>query len=1113
MTQQELQKRLNLPYSTENWKEVVQEVFPNVQLLSVPQVIPVENEKVESFIQLGNVRLNDGKSLALFELKLKSNVNILRNRVELNNLVSQYIDQDQSHGVLSIFEQGGDDYRFTFSARATEFDEEEGDFITKKTDTKRFTYVLGKNESCKTPALRLHELSTKKEQADINTIQDAFSVEKLSKEFFAEYKIHYVRMVNYLTESPSYKSAIFKGDEKAIRDFVKLSLGRLVFIQFLQKKRWIGVPANESGWDSGDPYFLKHSFQNFTAKDAFYSNFLEPLFFETLNKDGRPNQIFPLTGTKVPYLNGGLFEKGKENSHLINFPAVFFEELFEFFDRYNFTIDESDPKEQEVGIDPEMLGHIFENLLEDNKDKGAFYTPKEIVHYMCQESLLQYLKTFLEEKGKWPSSEAGQHSLEEALSNFIKKKEGAGIIDHDRELAIALRDVKICDPAIGSGAFPMGLLNEIFQAMYILYHASKDEVGDVWGMKDWTPNLVKKNIIQNSIYGVDIEKGAVDIARLRFWLSLIVDEPEPEALPNLEYKIVAGNSLISKLGDTVIDIDWNLNDTSHGLFGADLFQRKAEILKKISKEQKDFFNPKSNKKMLSADIRNLKIDLLINQLELMVSTQGIHTQPPGSGKRIAEQTAIYLNTIGWKDSIKKLQQLKNQPDKQLVFFDWKLDFPEVLNEIVNPTPGFDIVIGNPPYVRQERLGSDYKKSLKNRFPIISNGTADLYVYFYGLGLELLKDGAVLNYITLNKFLKTKYGLELRNLLAEEFDVDIIIDFFELPVFEASTDSCITKILATKEEKETKYFPVKTLIDLNLFKLTSGEFQKVIKDETEWKFIDGKSGFLIKKIYSNTLSLKEFTNNKIFRGITTGLNEAFVLEDDVAEKLLNSESNKLVQLYAKSTDIRKWELLNENKYFLATGYNLDLKNKFPTAYNYLLRFEEQLRKRQDKGVNWWNLRACKYYEDFSKSKLIYMHTAKKHEFYFDQQGRYINNSCYMIITESHFLLCFLNSKLFEWFKKIKFVAYGDAGESGRAKLDYNKMVTVPIKKISQSVENLFFKKVEDIRLRKSKNIESTILEEKLDILIYRLYNLNYEEVKVIDPEFNLSEEEYNAISID
>ena len=173
MDKKELQKKLNKPYSTDNWREVVQFVFPNVQILNPPMVIPIDNEKVEQFRQLGNVQLHDGKSLALFELKLKENVNILRNRVELNNLVSQYIDQDQTHGVLSIFEKGGDDYRFTFSASASEYDEEEGDFKTTKTDTKRFTYVLGKNESCKTPAQRFYELSENKNKAEIKDIENA----------------------------------------------------------------------------------------------------------------------------------------------------------------------------------------------------------------------------------------------------------------------------------------------------------------------------------------------------------------------------------------------------------------------------------------------------------------------------------------------------------------------------------------------------------------------------------------------------------------------------------------------------------------------------------------------------------------------------------------------------------------------------------------------------------------------------------------------------------------------------------------------------------------------------------------------------------------------------
>jgi hypothetical protein len=920
----ELQRRLNQPYSTENWKEVVQEVFPNVQLLNPVLTIPVDNPKVESFRQLGNVRLQDGKSLALFELKLKSNVNILRNRVELNNLVSQYIDQEQNHGVLSIFEQGGEDYRFTFSARATEFDESEADFVTKKTDTKRFTYVLGKNESCKTPAQRLHDLSTKKESADINTIQDAFSVEKLSIEFFAEYKVFYEQMVNYLNGSPSYKSAIFKGDEKAIRDFVKLTLGRLVFIQFLQKKRWIGVPAIDPGWDSGDPYFLKHSFQNFTTKETFYSNFLEPLFFETLNKDGRPNQLFPITGTKVPYLNGGLFEKGKENSHLINFPVALFEELFEFFNRYNFTIDESDPKEQEVGIDPEMLGHIFENLLEDNKDKGAFYTPKEIVHYMCQESLLEYLKTFLEEKGKWPTTEEDQLVLEEDLSNFIKKKEGAGIIDYDRELAIALRDVKICDPAIGSGAFPMGLLNEIFHAVYILFQASPDVVGKEWGMNEWKPNVVKKNIIQGSIYGVDIEKGAVDIARLRFWLSLIVDEPEPEALPNLDYKIVVGNSLISKMGDVMIDIDWNLNDTSYGLFGEALALRKVDLLKKISAEQKEFFNPESDKKKLSVEIRNLKIDLLINQLELMIKTKGLDNRPSNTSKKITEQTTLYLQTLGWKDSIRQLIQLKSEPETQLSFFDWKLDFPEVFGDILNSKPGFDLVIGNPPYVSNKGVNDE----IKNAFGF----SDDLYNYFFIKGYQTLRENGIFCYITSNTFLTLQTKLNIRELLLNN-DLKSIVNLGH-DVFESAMVSTAITIFKKKKiiDSIIKFLDSRGKTKLSKATIHYIDRSEYIKTPNFVLFTPNEYNLRIHKKYSQKIKL---INEKYWDKISTSRN---------IQKNLSEIKNYQKDL--KEGDVSIIGLLTDGGQGLATanngkfiGVTIDTKEGQRTIFNRIKKIKE------------------------------------------------------------------------------------------------------------------------------------------------------------------------------
>jgi adenine-specific DNA-methyltransferase len=1063
MTQQELQQRLNQPYSTDNWKQVVSEVFPNVQLFDPVLTIPVENSKVESFRQLGNVRLQDGKSLALFELKLKSNVNILRNRVELNNLVSQYIDQEQNHGVLSIFEQGGEDYRFTFSAKATTYEEEEADFVTKKTDTKRFTYLLGKNESCKTPALRLHDLSTKKAEANIHTIQDAFSVEKLSKEFFEEYKVHYTRMVNYLIETPTYRVALFKEDDKAIRDFVKLTLGRLVFIQFLQKKRWMGVPATAADWDSGDPHFLKHSFQNYVVKDLFYSHFLEPLFYEALNLDGRPNQVFAPTGTKVPYLNGGLFEKGKESTHLINFPPALFEELFAFFDRYNFTIDESDPKEQEVGIDPEMLGHIFENLLEDNKDKGAFYTPKEIVHYMCQESLLEYLKTFLKGAGKWPKSETEQLQLEEGLSNFIKKKEGDSIVDYSRELAIALRDVKICDPAIGSGAFPMGLLTEIFQAVYLLFQANPAVVGQEWGMDEWKPNVVKKNIIQNSIYGVDIEKGAVDIARLRFWLSLIVDEPEPEALPNLDYKIVVGNSLISKLRDTVIDIDWSLDTTSHGLYGADLAQQKAELLKQISAKQKEFFNPESDKRTLAAEIRNLKIDLLINQLELMVRTKGIETQPTGNTRKITLQTSLYLQTLGWKKSIDQLKDLKMHSEKILPFFDWKLDFPELLNELVVENPGFDIVIGNPPY---GQLFSDSDKEIiKIKYPLLKF-KIDIYPVFIILSNTLLKDRGYLSYIIPNTLLDNKNLDDLRLHLLENTFINGLIDLDD-KVFESATVHSM--IFSLKKMSDLEYLIKCSKDGVNKFYYIPSQYFKS-QDYYIFDLRSFKYNNLINKLKKNSTRFQDVIDLK--QTIKTGNDSEFILNEATNPSHKPILRGKDIGKYSK-----KW-----NGLFVDYGPHL----------------ANQIRS-----------------DIFEQPKILIREAGKEIIATFDDENYYIMSSLYNGTIKSDdfsikFVLALINSKIYQFLLNLITL---DKTKGAFTKARIFHYYNLPVKNVTKERQSFISKIVDEVISKKSKNEETAELEREIDNLVYHLYELSYEEVNVIDPDFYLSEEEYNAISLD
>ena len=317
---------------------------------------------------------------------------------------------------MVIYEQGKEDYRFTFTSKSSDVDEETSAEIKKETDPKRFTYLLGKNQKCRTAAKRLYTIKEKKEKGnniEIGDIVNAFNVGKLNEEFFEGYRKIYGEFTKAITgldenmkgsgRAMNGFSSFFSGDtekaKKEARDFIKKMMGRIIFLYFVQKKGWLGVPINGK-WGDGNQDFMKRLFDLTKEKNNFYSKVLVPLFYKNLNTK-RSNDLIDLKKglfddkiileTKVPYLNGGLFADDKFQTNILSFPGEkeIFTALFEFLDKYNFTIDEDNELDHTIAVDPEMLGHIFENLLEDNKDKGAFYTPKVIVQYMCQESLIE----------------------------------------------------------------------------------------------------------------------------------------------------------------------------------------------------------------------------------------------------------------------------------------------------------------------------------------------------------------------------------------------------------------------------------------------------------------------------------------------------------------------------------------------------------------------------------------------------------------------------------------------------------------------------------------------------------------------------------------------------
>lgn len=1091
MTYEQIHNLFKQRYNQSNWKQFLGEAFAKSRLLATPEILTGIDSNVASQVQkLGYISLNENgieRQIAVYEVTLAQGIILERNRVGLRNLLRKYW-KDIDAAFIAYHRPETPNWRFTYVSELTGYDAD-GEFVKIKTEPKRYTYVLGEGESTRTAAERFTTIASKGSKATLDDVKEAFSVEKLSKAFFDEYKKHYDIFCDFMVSKPNIRQTIFNGDEKGIRDFNKKLLGRIVFLYFIQKKGWLGVPA-KSDWGKGDFDFLTNLFKNTKNPDLFYSELLSKLFFDTLNTKRKDDLIELVKGEpcRIPYLNGGLFEEDDKKHRNLIFPANLFKSLFDFFNQYNFTIYEDDPNDHTVAVDPEMLGHIFENLLEDNKDKGAYYTPKEIVHYMCQESLIEYLTTWFENKGyeitgyigfdkpdqpKLFSANEGRKGqlvietdnkatgkqidrllIEKLLKKKLDDDDKKLIKKHSAEFHIALDSVKICDPAIGSGAFPMGLLHEIFTAKQTLHTF---EHGNT---KTFDASGVKLNIIQNSIYGVDIEKGAVDIARLRFWLSLIVDEEKPKALPNLDYKIVVGNSLVSKLGDDIIDIDWTLNETSHGLFGADLAKQKGDLLKKISKEQKEFFNPDSDKKKLAADIRKLKIDLLITQLELMVKTQGIETKPTGASRSLAKQTELYLQTVGWKNTIKDLQKLKTKTELPLQFFDWKLDFPEVMNEQVTTNVGFDIVIGNPPYVSAVTMARDEetKKYFKEKYPL-ATGSYDLYLLFILKAINLSNQNGTYTWIIPNKFLIADYAKQSRTSLVESFGLTYSINVSKFNVFEGIGVYPIIIFGNKGSKKEFSELLLESYGDLEQRKFVSPTSLKSHKTLKEYglQINAGATGFQAEQ-------LKDIVSNKEKKGSIP-----FTVSGNIDRYKWSNESVRYMgERYTTAFINNSSKIVADSKWSFWSGPKIVIAGM--TKVIEAVYVENPL----GMGVGIYGIYDFKGYDPFC-------------------------------------LTAILNSKYLTYYFLIKFKDKHLAG--GYLAINKSTIEEFPLVNVPKPIQKKLAELSKKAHKLSADNKSIEHLEIEIDNLVYKLYELTYEEVKVIDPEFSLSKKEYEAIKLE
>lgn len=1049
----------------------------------------------------------------VFDITMRDNCRIAQNRVGIQQLIRSQLMLDTKAFMIFHYEhpEGGRSWRFSYFYKSA----------TDSMDRKRYTYVFGEGQSSKTANERFNLLSDALHGTKTvynAAIEDAFSVEKLSDEFFYKYLGFYASFVKYITGEPTsqekgdhkitervFRETLAKMDAlamndshdlfntsfasaypdkkartKAVCDYVKKMMGRLVFLHFLQRK----------GWMCSDRKFMLHLLLNTNHKDDFLDRVLEPLFFAVLNthskerllKIEKHNAIIAGNKNKVewdvaqieawssiPYLNGGLFEEDHADGCRCIFPYEYFIALFDFFSQYNFTVDENDPSDAEVGVDPEMLSKIFESLLEDNKDKGAFYTPKEIVSYMCRSALSSYLKV--------PLSSLGVQ--ESAVDAFVNNpQEHHDFTEEQRTVLLnSLRTVRICDPAIGSGAFPVGMMNLLYQCRRSLEGSDARAVD------------IKTDIIQHNIFGVDIEQGAVDIARLRFWLALVVDEEEAHALPNLDYRIVRGNSLLTTFNNEYINLgeDKPSNRT-----------KLAKLKKQLAIAQGEYYNLCGEEKLQKEiEIKLLLLDIIAMRLDIDIKVADeVATDNPTlfDVPRNARQTKAQKEAIALAEQKRKSRvQLKELREKLLAskkislierartdinFFDWDIIFSDVFAE----KKGFDVVIGNPPYFVYEasnKVHIDEFHRDANTFAMAFGGKLNAYKVFLAKGLKgLLRKNGILSFIFQNSFVADKQAIGLRKYTLSNTQILHIDSFPERDnkrkrVFESAKMSvCIVYI---RNEKSQAPFTINFWADKHMkdgLKTQFSPSQIFALDEEEATIprLEAANIPLIVKIKSIT----NVIDIKCYQGeLNMSAHRKYFIQDSSKPEVLKGAS---VQRYYWTRNMSQGVIENVDD----EKYIADFPKSEKALHHNYIRIAMQ-------GMTGAN----------DKIRLVSTLVPK---------GMYLAHSCNYIIPNSEvpleYELGLLNSKLFNWF----FRCFSTNSNVNSYEVE-NIPVVVGEKEQCQHIQDI----VNRILSAKQSDpsADTTVLENEIDFMVYKLYGLTYDEVLVVDPETPFTREQYEA----
>lgn len=1209
---------LRSSYDTKNYVDLIREIFPKVSMVS-PDKFRKEftnfSSHIEGSVHVGNYKTPDKKNIIIMAVQLKNVGYVENSRSTQRSYAKKLIENANADAaIIAFYTEGEPKWRLSFVRLDYEMKIENGHLKTKEnlTPAKRYSYLVGENEPCHTAISRFERFmidsTADPERPTLDDLENAFSVEKVTDEFFKLYCEKYHQLREKLEENEDFCIEAEQHNFTSAQ-FAKKLMGQIVFLYFLQKKGWLGVGAwpstltekeyknafyargaksrelipmvyrpVEDGtyrisaaglnaindedeavlamcvkgkpWGSGPHNFMRKLFEIAEKKNQnFFDELLEPLFYDALNVNRGEQGYCPALHCRIPFLSGGLFEPmdGYDWEHNnFDIPNEVFSNaaakgreadgILDIFDRYNFTMSEDEPMEREVAIDPEMLGKVFENLLEvnDRKSKGAFYTPREIVHYMCQESLINYLTNTLQIE-------------EEAIREFIlygdfmkdedtvkERRQGNGgmyisenlyKLDADGKVAVnrlndmdeALKNVRVADPAVGSGAFPLGMLNEIVRARQNIsaYMAITMNAYDTRMMyqMDRSPHNLKYETIKNCIFAADIEPSAVDIAQLRLWLSLVIDDEinpnaqsaldghkNPLPLPNLESNILCGNSLIDEFeGTRLIKESELFGDSTYQL---DMNHSRFEsIVSALIDKQNELFrcDNTEKKKQLKDEIESLRDMVILSQLE-------------GCDN----------------DKIQRYQESKQMASKPYVL--WQLDFARVFRE----KGGFDIVIGNPPYLKEidykEIFDPIYKTEFGKKY---GEGKMNFWYFFFHKGMNILNDKGHLAFIAPNYFVAGSGATKLNDRIVNQCAIKRYIDFNKTKVFETADVQCMILIVA-KDNLLTIPFSAymfrqgvkREELGVIISHLDSSEKVAVyvVDDQKKIMSVDYKINFenikfenilakiedksSTEKLFKSTQGIVEnpsVLNKKNIASVAaTGVDvteynigdEVFVINKRNIDMLnLNDKEKSFLREYHEPNEVNRYVCNSTFKNYLLyiCRDNMDDISKYPNIEKHLSKyrpFMEMRRETQKRSNQWFHLHWPRKEELFNGEKIVYPQMCAKPTFAYSLQPFYTNMSANIIYGVQNInlkvLTCILNSELAHFWLLHRAKNRGIGLDIAVSVID-----KFPVNKDILSCERLAVL-AEEVIIKAADKTDYSDLDLEISDVVYDLYGISNQE---------------------